>query len=357
MEQTDQNNNVHIIIDHIDAKSPVIKEKETNKQVTTSGFSSELDNSSEVIDHKFHFQKMCRSYSDTTIESPRSNITTDIFSLNVISKEKLLNSPIMKCNKKVCDSSDSEDNKKKKYYSPYHHESFYTSSSDESENNSIKGKKINKKYNNYSKRKSKSISENKRSSGNFHVVKEEKNEDEMDINSETRNILHNLGNKLKEEIHDNVVESYLDKRFRCMSLSTKCFKFMDPVDPVIEEKEEIDNYKQTAPFKKLKFVHDIDEDNKIKFHSNSLIMHNYEWCEAIEEDYREDDIDNAERKKKKKKSKFPDFIDKSDINEELYKNKEKNYITEEIKEELEDNINEQNEELIYRKNRPESKNL
>jgi hypothetical protein len=337
MQQTDENN-VEENINRIHSKKTIVSE-----------FNSELDNSVEVIDYKSN-RKICRSQSETTIESKRSHNTAEnIFNLNVISKDKLFNSPIMKFNKRVCDSSDSEDNTNKKYYSSHHHDSLCTSSSDdhdESENNSLKGKKMNKKYN---FKKSKSISENKRSSGNFQVVNEENYEDEIDFNSKPRITLHNLKNKLNLECHDSIEEAYLDKKIKFRSQSTKCFGIMDPV---IEEKEELDTYKQKfAPFKKLKFVHDHDEDNKIKVKSNSFIVRNFEY-DAIEEDYREDDIDNADRKKKNKKPKFPDFIDKSDImTEELYVNKAKNVITEEIKEELEDNINEHNEELLYRKNR------
>ena len=114
------------------------------------------------------------------------------------------------------------------------------------------------------------------------------------------------------------------------------------MDPVLEVKEEIDlNNLKFAPFKKLKFIHDVEEDNKIGSGSTPMNLHRfYIEDEAIEEDNRENDLDVDVKFKKYHTvniKKFPESFDKSESFEKIENsNNPKNYITEEIKEEYEE---------------------
>jgi len=186
----------------------------------------------------------------------------------------------------------------------------------------------------------------------FPVVREENNEEDQEVpelkdkEQEARKF-HFLTEKIKNEGYDNIEETLLEHKPKKYTKSTKALSLMDPVIEVTELKEDIDFEElKIAPFKKLRLLTDFEEDKKIRnINTDTASLHiplnnNYDYDEAIEEDNRENDIDVDKKKERKISSlkRVTDFIDRSDMIDEL--KSPRDIITEEIKEdpEHEENI-------------------
>lgn len=229
--------------------------------------------------------------------------------------------------------------------------SIITSSSEESEGGIRSKKKYENEFSSFKRSKSTSgLFKHKKSF--FATVREEKPEDE-DNETYTKNTerFKKINLMIQNEGYDNVEESYSEHKPKLLSTrSTKCLSLMDPV---LEVKEEIDfNQIKFQPFKKLKFIVDVEEDSKIK-NFNQHQYSRFDVEEAIEEDNRENDIEQETKHRKYHThniKKIPDFVDKSEMIKQV---EPKMYITEEIKEdtEHEENID---HEIIHNSKRKES---
>lgn len=253
--------------------------------------------------------------------------------------EIFLESPLVfKISRK--NESDSEDNKKNTMATDSN--SIITSSSDESD------KMMKKKFEIDSKvfKRSKSTSGLFKNKPLFPIVREEKSSEEEDTEHENASTekFKKLNLMIQQEGYDNIEEA-LDHKPRLLSTrSTKCLSLMDPV---LEVKEEIDfNQIKFAPFKKLKYMVDVEEDTKIIGNTpNAHHFNRFEVDDAIEEDNRENDLDTELKTRKYHThniKKIPEFFDKS---EQIKQVETKNYITEEITEDTEHE--EVQEELIH----------
>jgi len=295
---------------------------------------SEISDKSRKIIRFLEPSKSQSNLSDSEIKK-NSGSTTLNTSLDEIKNEYMVNSTNYLKFQKRTESVSSDGNKKS-------HDSLNTSSSEEEDRKMfIKGKKRRKYDIDYSGYKRSKSSLGIKKCFPFPVVKEEK-EEEADQESKYNEKFKALNLKILKEGHDKSEEAYLDHRNKIMTTarSTKCLS----LDPVLEEKEEIDYNQNKFPhFKKLKFVVDAEED--IRFGVSSANHHHYNLGnidDAIEEDNRENDLE-LEYKRNKYHTlnikKIPDFIYGSEGNKSGIV-ESKSYIIEEIKEEFDEVLDE-----------------
>lgn len=232
----------------------------------------------------------------------------------------------------------------------YHYDSVSSSSQSRG---SSEGKKRRFDTDSYVFKRSKSSLRIRHNFTPFPVVREEKQEEEYEHLSKESIKFKELNLKIMQEGYDNVEDSLMDNKPKLLTArSTKCLSLMDPV---MEVKEEIDfNNIKFAPFKKLKFVVDCEEDARMGTLNNQHHFNRFDVDDAIEEDNRENDLENDFKYKKCKTmniKKIPDFIDKSDQIQHHDSYHPKNNITEEIKEDKEDdekdNIAEEKEIIMH----------
>lgn len=251
--------------------------------------------------------------------------------------------------KKAETDSEPEITKKTQYDST----SLITTSSDESENSRMLRRKFEIEYPPFVRSKSTSLLfKHKYKQDEFPVVKENPDEDNENLNDEKeKERFKKLNEAILEEGYDNVEEMLSEHRPKKFTKSTKTLYTMDPV---AEEKEDIDfNSLKIGPFKKLKCVMDFEEDSKIGMSTMSLhhyyAMGGFDMNETIAEDNNENNEDKADKKKHRKSytenlKREIDFVDLSDKIEEQVA--PKNIITEEIKEDPEDEEINPIEEII-----------
>lgn len=216
----------------------------------------------------------------------------------------------------------------------YDSASIISTSSEESESSRKMKRKFDIDYKNFNKSKSSSLLFNKHYV-DFPIVTEEKVEDDLENLDEERvkERFHYINERIQREGYDYIEEILSENRIKKVTKSTKTLSYMDTV---IEVKEDIDfNQLRDGPFKKYKCLLDVEEDSKIKTSTGNLYKnnkYNLEEAETIEEDNNENEIEIVN--KKKYNNKFTDFVDKSDMIDE--QNAPKDIITEEIKEDSED---------------------
>ena len=290
-----------------------------------------------VINNEKDASKIEYDESTTKSEGTTTNVSVENES-TILCRE--IDSPYqMKFGKRI--DYDSEDNRKN-----YGNDSnsIITNSSDESER--IKRKKYDIEYQPFKRSKSTSgLFKHKKPI--FPAVREERQEDEgeQEIDCKNSERFKKINLMIMQEGYDNVEESLSEHRPKILSTrSTKCLSLMDPV---LEVKEEIDfNQIKLAPFKKLKYIVDADEDVKI---GNTPNQHHFKGfdVDTIEEDNRENDAELEFKTKYHTHNikKIPDFVDKSDMIKQV---ETKHYITEEIKEDTEHE--EQQEDIIHNPN-------
>lgn len=215
--------------------------------------------------------------------------------------------------------------------------SIITDSSDDSDNLKRLRRKYDTDFEYNSYRRSKSISVFKKKNlqkeyDQFEVVTEEGQEDDLEEKNDSKDKFHKLNKMIQQEGYDNIEETYQELKPKLKhNKSTKCLSMMDPV---LEVKEEIDfNQIKQAPFKKLRVIKDNDED--IKLNTNQHHTYRFEVDDAIEEDNTENEqeVDIKFKYHTTTLKKITQFLDKSD--NMLEHKLSMNYITEEIKEEKE----------------------
>lgn len=201
--------------------------------------------------------------------------------------------------------------------------SLITSSGDESENSNDR---LNRRYdidfedfrsNRHKSKSTKSVKSRLKKSFTFDTVAEEKIEDDTELIKSTT--VPRL-KKIFKEMYDNLEDSLICSEKKKRKKITKCLSMMDPV---VEEKEDIDfNHIRDSSFYKL----EIDEEVKIQ--PSFYLQKDFLLQETIEEDYMENEPDIEPKRFARIKS---EFIDRTERIDEY--NPHGSIITDTIKEE------------------------
>lgn len=178
----------------------------------------------------------------------------------------------------------------------------------------------------------------------FPIVNEEKNEEDDGVCKELQKI-RKIEFLIQSEGLDKLEEG-LDYKHR-YTKSSKALSLMDTVEEVKEDKD-IDFTQLQGSFKKMRLVHDCQEDLSIPQNNNSNFHNSRHELEEdiIFEDNQENDVEAQppiHRGSNKSLSKLEDFVDNTDKIEEHHQHG--NIIEEEIKE-VEETDDKQEDEII-----------
>ena len=177
----------------------------------------------------------------------------------------------------------------------------------------------------------------------FAVVKEEKYEDDLELNKITKPKFKKMFTEMYDNLEDGLLIDNLSRYNPRNAKLTKSLSLMAQYGAVVEVKEEIDfNHIRMKPFAKFQISDNFIKDDNKKNSTANLRHMNYELEEEqrIEEDINMEDEQEVviEKRKTKSISRIQKSLPKSDLIEELDEEKNpnqlniKNIITEEIKE-------------------------